>query len=158
MIFLSIAENQENMIFTLSVFTKMLFFIQWFIQCNTYSCREHITGGVHLYRCVSLLAPECAVCLCLYICVVPNHILRQTSVNLTRCCIKQQVPSSTKVSGLDMCRSIVPLSKITHQMWRDHPLSQRNKGKKSSWVGVWKRGRGWTKFEKGGVGNIEGSL
>ena len=29
MIFLSIAENQENMIFTLSVFTKMLFFIQW---------------------------------------------------------------------------------------------------------------------------------
>ena len=29
MVFLSIAENQENMIFTLSVFTKMLFFIQW---------------------------------------------------------------------------------------------------------------------------------
>ena len=29
MIFLSIAENQENMIFTLSVFTKTLFFMQW---------------------------------------------------------------------------------------------------------------------------------
>ena len=29
MIFPSIAENQENVIFTLSVFTKMLFFIQW---------------------------------------------------------------------------------------------------------------------------------
>ena len=28
-IFLSIAENQENMIFTLSVFTKTLFFMQW---------------------------------------------------------------------------------------------------------------------------------
>ena len=28
MIFLSIAENQENMIFKLSVFTKMLFFMQ----------------------------------------------------------------------------------------------------------------------------------
>ena len=28
MIFPSIAENQENMIFTLSVFTKMLFFMQ----------------------------------------------------------------------------------------------------------------------------------
>ena len=29
MIFPSIAENQENTIFTLSVFTKMLFFMQW---------------------------------------------------------------------------------------------------------------------------------
>ena len=28
MIFLQIAENQENMIFTLSVFTKMLFFMK----------------------------------------------------------------------------------------------------------------------------------
>ena len=29
MIFPSIMENQENMIFTLSVFMKMLFFMQW---------------------------------------------------------------------------------------------------------------------------------
>ena len=29
MIFPSFAENQEKMIFTLSVFTKMLFFMQW---------------------------------------------------------------------------------------------------------------------------------
>ena len=31
-IFPSIAENQENKIFTLSVFTKMLFFMQCFIE------------------------------------------------------------------------------------------------------------------------------
>ena len=35
-----------------------------FIQCNKDSCCKHITGGVniYLYGCVSLLAPECAVC------------------------------------------------------------------------------------------------
>ena len=31
-IFLSIAENQDNMIFTLSVFTKMLFFMQCYVR------------------------------------------------------------------------------------------------------------------------------
>ena len=25
-----------------------------------------------------------------------------------------------------MCRSILSLSKIAHQMWRDHPFGQRN--------------------------------
>ena len=38
-----------------------------------------------------------------------------------------QGPTSTKVPRLDMCRSILSLSKIAHQMWRDHPFSQRNK-------------------------------
>ena len=32
-----------------------------------------------------------------------------------------------KVLRLDMSRSIISLSKITHQMWRDHPFIQRNK-------------------------------
>ena len=36
MIFPSIAENQENMIFTLSVFTKMLFFMQWLYYSNIF--------------------------------------------------------------------------------------------------------------------------
>ena len=31
------------------------------------------------------------------------------------------------VLRFDICRSIIPLSKVTHQMWRDHPLSQGNK-------------------------------
>ena len=59
------------------------------------SCYEHIAVGVniYLYGCVSLLAPECAVCLCVCVCVcvcvfvwdhirVPakNHITCQTSV------------------------------------------------------------------------------
>ena len=37
-----------------------------FIQCNTDSWCEHIAGGgnVNLYGCVCLLAPVCAVCLC----------------------------------------------------------------------------------------------
>ena len=40
-----------------------------FIQCNTDSCFEHIAGSdnIHLYECVSLLAPVCAVCL--HLCV-----------------------------------------------------------------------------------------
>ena len=51
-----------------------------FIQCNKDSCCEHITDDVniYLYGCVSLLAPECAVCLCVYVfvcvCVISNQI------------------------------------------------------------------------------------
>ena len=42
---------------------------------NTESCCEHITGGtnVYLYRCVSLLAPGCAVCLCLCMCLMSSQ-------------------------------------------------------------------------------------
>ena len=32
MIFTLIAENHENMIFTLNVFTQMLYFMQWVIK------------------------------------------------------------------------------------------------------------------------------
>ena len=39
-----------------------------------------------------------------------------------------------KVLRLDICTSMI-LSKIAHQMWRDHPFSQRNKA--TEWaVGV----------------------
>ena len=40
------------------------------IQCNKDSCYEHIAVGInkYLYGCVSLLAPECAVCLCVSMC------------------------------------------------------------------------------------------
>ena len=44
MIFPSIAENEENMIFTLSVFTKMLFFM----QCNILPVARPYTG-VHIH-------------------------------------------------------------------------------------------------------------
>ena len=48
---------------------KVIFWYQWIIQCNTDSCCEHMAGGVniHLYGCVSLLVPECAVYLCVYV-------------------------------------------------------------------------------------------
>ena len=39
------------------------------------SCCEHITGGVNIYfnGCVTLLAPECAVCICVIVYVISNH-------------------------------------------------------------------------------------
>ena len=51
-----------------------------------------------------------------------------------------------KVPRLDMCRSI-SLSKRTHQMWHDHPFSQRNKSTEGT-VGV----RFGGDREKGGGG------
>ena len=69
-----------------------------FIQCNTHSCCEYITGSIslYLYGCVSLLAPV----LCVYVCkwyqirvLVKNHTMCQTTVNLMRCCIKHTTRS-----------------------------------------------------------------
>ena len=62
-----------------------------FIECNTDSCCEHITGGIniYLYGCVSPLRV-----LCVFVCVISNqsngkeHIKCQTSVTLKACCIK----------------------------------------------------------------------
>ena len=48
--------------------------------------------------------------------------------------------SGTMVPRLDMCRSIISLNRITHQMWRDHKFSQRNKATKRA-VG-WRLRRG----------------
>ena len=63
-----------------------------------------------------------------------------------------------------MCSSILSLSKIAHQMWRDHPptqpketgLQKEQLGWRLEVTGNWGRG-GCTKFEKGGVSNIGGS-
>ena len=38
-----------------------------------------------------------------------------------------QGSSGTNVQRLDMCWSILSLSRIAHQMWRDGPFSQRNR-------------------------------
>ena len=59
-----------------------------------------------------------------------------------------KVFSGTMVPRLDMSRSILPLSKIAHQMWRDHPGSQRNRTTEKSGGG----GCRW------GVGTIGRSL
>ena len=39
--------------------------------------------------------------------------------------------------------SIISLSKIAHQMWRDHPYSQRNKATKRAVEVGWSWGGGW---------------
>ena len=47
-----------------------------------------------------------------------------------------------------MCRSILSLSKIAHQMWSDHPFSQRNRTtERTVEVGL----RGDWEVEEGGV-------
>ena len=49
--------------------------------------------------------------------------------------ISHQGLSGTKVARLDMCRSILSVKKKAHQMWRDHPFSQRNRTAETT-VGV----------------------
>ena len=60
---------------------------------------------------------------------------------------------------LDMCRFILPLSKIAYQVWRDHPFNQKKERnfiqqKETESVRVGGGVGGQTKFEKEGVGNI----
>ena len=66
-----------------------------------------------------------------------------------------KVFSGTKVPRPGMCKSVLSLSKIAHQMWCDHPFSQRNMTTEKTVgagaggdreVGV---GGMWKKFEKG---------
>ena len=70
------------------------------------------------------------------------------------CINTHQGPSGTNVPMLNMCRSISSTSKIAHQMWHDHPFSQRNRTtEKPVGVGVGddrEVGGGWTKFENRG--------
>ena len=46
-----------------------------FIQCNTESFCEHITGSINIYlhRCVSPLVPVCAMYLCLSVCDIKSE-------------------------------------------------------------------------------------
>ena len=70
-------------------------------------------------------------------------------------CQTGQGPSGTRLLRLDMRRSIISLSKLTDQMWCNHPFSQRNKAtEKAVEVEGGDDGDGQTKFEKGGVGSI----
>ena len=117
--------------------------------------------------CVSLCV---CVCVCVFVCVCvisnqstskkPHYVIDLSKLDalLQK---THQGPSVTKVPRLDMCRSIMSLSNIAHQMWHNHPFSQRNKTtERAVGLGVWMRqGKGiWTKFEKVGVGNIGGTL
>ena len=47
--------------------------------------------------------------------------------------ISTQADTMSKILQARKCRSIISLSKIAHQMWHDHPFSQRNKATKKQW-------------------------
>ena len=75
----------------------------------------------------------------------PMHTMKLDAL-LHKTCIK--------VRRLNMCTSMILLSKMVHQIWHDHPFSQKKQGNRiSSGVGVGDnrelRGH-WTKFEKEG--------
>ena len=97
--------------------------------------------------CVNLLASgECCVCVC--VCDIKSEY-QSTSVKQNT----HQGPSGTKVPRLNMRRSMISLSKIAHQIWHDHLLSQIKQGNKKSsggGVGLEATGKegGWTKSEK----------
>ena len=108
--------------------------------------------------------------LCVSVCVILNQSTSKkphyvsNSVNLVPCCIKytHQGLSVTMVPRFDICRSIISVSKIVHQMWCNHPFSQGNKTtKRVVWVGIGdnreRRGGSGQNLIKGGLGNI-GSL
>ena len=62
-------------------------------------------------------------------------LLVETTIEITKNPILHQGPSGIKIPRLDMCRFIIILSIIAHQMWRDHSFSQRNKTTETA-VGV----------------------
>ena len=108
------------------------------IKCNKGSCCEPITGcvNIYLYGCVSLLVPECAVCVPVFLCVISNQGTSKKPHYLSDLCKLNTFLHKTHIKlflvlkyqpRLDMCRSILTLSKIAHQMWHDHPFSQRNR-------------------------------
>ena len=113
----------------------------------------YIYIGVSVYRPLSVLC----VFVCVSVCVISNRSaskkppVSQLS-KLDALLHTQQSPSDIKVRRVDMCRSVISLSKITHQMWHDHPFTQGNK--KSSGGGGWRRNG---KAVKGWVDNM-GSL
>ena len=84
--------------------SNFLYISELSIQHNKDSCCKYIAGCVNIYLhgCVSLLAPECAVCVCVCVCVcvslcvwyqirvAAENIMYCTSVTLTPCCIKHK--------------------------------------------------------------------
>ena len=78
---------------------------------------------------VSVYYPLSVVCLNVYVfvCVTSNQSTnKKTNVlHLSKLALLHK--THIKVLRLDMCTFMISLSKIAHQMWRDHPFSQRNK-------------------------------
>ena len=123
------------------------------------SCFEQITSGVniHLHGCASLLAPECVVCVCVFVISNKSTSKKPHVSDLSK--LDDTLLHKTLIKVLlflrymlGMCRSILSLSKIAHQLWCDLPFSQRNKTTERT-IGVEIRGdreMGKRIFEKGG--------
>ena len=68
--------------------SKFLISVNYSFSVIKIAAGEHITGGVniYLYGCVSLLAPECAVCLlCVCVCVCVCDIISEHQQKTTLC-------------------------------------------------------------------------
>ena len=85
--------------------------------------------NVYLNGCDSLMVPECAVYVSVYVCET------------------QQDCFGTKVPWIDIYRSVISLSEITRRMWHGHPFIQRKDIKNSRGGEVGSNSKsGWTKF------------
>ena len=74
-----------------------------------------------------------SVCLfvCLFVCLIDIKSVYSKRLNFVSDPVNtQEGPSGTKLPRCDMFRSIMLLSKLTHQMWHHNPFSQRNKATK----------------------------
>ena len=84
--------------------------------------------------------PKCAVCIYLFVCDIKSEYSKNTL------CVRPQqtyaLLHKTYIKVLLVLRyqdstSVDPLSNIAHQMWHDHPFSQRNrKTEKTVGLGV----------------------
>ena len=113
---------------------------------------------IYTYIGVSISWPLCVVCLCL-VCVISNeNSISKFDALLCKTLSKVLLVLRYQDPRIDMCRSITSLSKIKHQMWHNHPFSQRKKvTKRSVRLGkFWENGvRGGRQY-RGGLQKIGG--
>ena len=114
----------------------------------------------------SVLCVCVCVCVCLCMCDIKSEYQQKSIVCVRPRQTWHQDHFGTKVPRLNMCGSIISLSKIAHQMWCNHPFSQRNKTiERAVGGGGWRRqerkeeggGGGMDKIWKRGGGNMRGS-
>ena len=130
--------------------------------CKLYWPLSVLCVFIYVRACVRACMRACVhacmrvcVCVCVCVCVISNHSTskkphvsdlskRGTLLHKTR----------IKILRLNMCTSMTSLGKITHQMWYNHPFSQRNKT--TEWAigmgaGGDREGWGGQSLKKGGL-------
>ena len=93
----------------------------------------------------------CVLCGCVCMYDIESEYQQKTTLCVrpqwTWCLVAwYESPSGSMIPRLSMCRSIITLSKIAHQMWHDHPLSQTKKTAERAGLArgldkIWKRGK-----------------